>query len=486
MSEAISPMSTEEEKGGSLTSPRLSYASEVVDPRRILRKLDWHLLPFVSILYLLSFLDRANIGNAKVAGLTTDLHLTGIQYNWCSAVFFLPYAFLEVPSNMALKLLRPSRWIPFIMVSWGIVMLSMAFVKSFRGLLAVRIFLGITEAGLFPGVTFYLCLWYPRAAQAQRVSIFLSAATVAGAFGGILAFGIERMDGIGGLAGWSWIFLLEGLLTVVVSVLSFFFMYDDPETASFLTTEEREWLLSTLKEDTAGSSKSFQWKFLTHALTDPYTYLYMFLYFFIALSAYSFALFLPTIITGLGYSAAHAQLLSIPPYVIGCLFTVACGVLSDRWRMRGPFVLLGALAGLAGYAILFATTKAVVGYVGVLIASCGIFPATACVLAWTGGNTGGDVKRGVVIAMTIGLGNIGGFAASFIYRTQDSPRYHPGHATNIGCLAAVAVLSAVGMYALHRVNRQKQLQVERSGITAEMAEEFSELGDKSPLYRYTL
>ena len=118
--------------------------------------------------------------------------------------------------------------------------------------------------------------------------------------------------------------------------------------------------------------------------------------------------FLPTIITGLGYSAAHAQLLTIPPYVAGCLVTVAFGMLSDRWTMRGPFVLIGALLGLIGYVILYATREAVVGYVGTIIASCGLFPAAACVLAWTGGNVGGDVKRGVVIAMTIGLGNLGG------------------------------------------------------------------------------
>ncbi|KAH9934371.1 MFS general substrate transporter [Fomitopsis serialis] len=473
----------EEKKFAELASPQLSYASSVVDRRRVLRKLDRHLLPFVSVLYLLSFLDRTNIGNAKVAGLTTDLHLTGLQYNLCSAIFFLPYTFFEVPSNMAMKLLRPSRWIPCIMVCWGIVMLSMAFVKSFSGLIAARIFLGFTESGLFPGVTFYLCMWYPRAAQAQRVSIFLSAATVAGAFGGILAFGIERMKGIGGLAGWSWIFLLEGLLTVVVSGLSFFFMHDDPETATFLTPEEREWLINTIKEDTAGLAKTFQWKFIAQALRDRHTYLYMLLYLFTAMPAYSFALFLPTIITGLGYSAAHAQLLTIPPYVAGCILTVAYGVLSDRWGMRGPFVLVSAVTGLVGYVILFATSKAVVGYIGTIIASCGLFPAAACVLAWTGGNVGGDIKRGVVIAMTIGLGNLGGFASSFIYRAQDSPRYHPGHATNISCLAVAAVLSAIGMLELHRLNRQKQLLRDKEGITSERMAEFREMGDSSPLYK---
>ncbi|KAL6302068.1 MFS general substrate transporter [Sparassis latifolia] len=474
----------------SVTAPHGSNSAvtvpipEGVVPARVLRKLDWHLLPFVSALYLLSFLDRSNIGNAKVAGLTKSLNLTGVQYNLCSAVFFIPYCFFEIPSNLAMKRLRPSRWIPGIMVAWGLVMLSMAFVKNFGGLITARVFLGITESGLFPGVTFYLCLWYPRATQAQRVSIFLSAATVAGAFGGILAFGIEKMNGLRGLAGWSWIFLLEGIVTVLVALISYFCMYDFPETATFLTPAERTWLIDTLKADNTGLAKGFKWDFLFQALKDPHSYLFIGVYLFLLIPTYAFALFLPTIIAALGYSASHAQLLSVPPYAAGCVFTIATGMLSDRWRKRGPFILLGALTALVGYVVLFATSTPGAGYAGTIIAGCGLFPAVACVLSWAGGNTGGEVKRGVVIAMTIGVGNLGGIASSFIYRTQDSPRYHPGHATNIGCLCACAVLSIIGMAEFHRLNRQKDAMCERDGIKPDAdAEEFKDMGDKSPLYR---
>lgn len=123
---------------------------------------------------------------------------------------------------------------------------------------------------------------------------------------------------------------------------------------------------------------------------------------------YAFALFLPTIIAGLGYSDSHAQLLSVPPYVAGCFFTIIAGIYSDHWRTRGPFVLAGTLTALVGYVVLYATKASVAGYIGTVIASCGLFPAVACVLAWTGGNFSGDVKRGVVIAMVIGIGNLGG------------------------------------------------------------------------------
>ncbi|KAG8893131.1 hypothetical protein FRB99_002185, partial [Tulasnella sp. 403] len=176
-----------------------------VEDKRILRKMDLHIIPYVAFLYLLSFLDRSNIGNAKIAGLVGDLKLKGLEYNVCAAVFFITYSAAEVPSNIALKMFRPSIWIPTIMLAWGIVMTLMSQVKSFRGLLVARVFLGLTEAGLFPGVSFFLTMWYRRKEQAFRIALFFSAATVAGAFGGLLAAALAKLDGRAGLQGWAWI-----------------------------------------------------------------------------------------------------------------------------------------------------------------------------------------------------------------------------------------------------------------------------------------
>ncbi|KAM5541464.1 hypothetical protein V8D89_005018 [Ganoderma adspersum] len=460
-----------------------------VSPNKVFKKLDARLLPLVTLLYLLSFLDRTNIGNAKIAGLVSDLHLTGLQYNLCAAMFFITYCVFEVPSNLALKVSRPSRWIPFIMFCWGIVMISMAFVKNFAGLLVARLFLGITEAsitaaGLFPGVTFYLCMWYPRTAQAQRISILSGTAALSGAFGGLLAFGIEKMAGIRGLAGWSWIFLLEGLATTVVALISFFLMQDYPESATFLTDAERTWLVETIRNDTTGLSKVFKWKFLWQALRDPHTYLMIGVFLFVLIPAYSFSLFLPTIIAELGFSSSTAQLLSVPPNAIGCVLTILSGILSDRVRARGPFVLAGSLTALVGYVVLFATKSAGAGYAGTMVAACGLFPAVALALVWAGGNAGGDVKKAVVIAMVIGVGNLGGVASSFIYRPQDAPRYHPGHATAISCLCVAIVLCITAMLEFARLNRAKDAA--ESAMEYEGKGDFEDMGDESPLFRYTI
>lgn len=190
-------------------APGTTYESfSHLDEKKILRKMDLRLLPMLALLYLLSFLDRGNIGNAKIEGLTETLSITGPQYNWCLTIFFFSYAAFEVPSNLLLKKLRPSFWLPTIMVAWGVVMTLMGIVQNYSGLLAARFFLGVTEAGLFPGVAYYISEWYCREESQFRQALFFSAASVAGAFSGLLAFGIAHMDGVGGLEGWRWIFIL--------------------------------------------------------------------------------------------------------------------------------------------------------------------------------------------------------------------------------------------------------------------------------------
>ena len=225
-----------------------------VDSKKTLLKMDLRLIPMLSLLYLLSFLDRGNIGNAKIEGLVDDLGMTAPQFNWTLTVFFFTYCVFEVPSNLVLKKLRPSVWLPTIMVAWGTVMTLMGIVQDFKGLLLARLFLGVAEAGLYPGVAYYITLWYLRTEAQFRQAMFFSAASVAGAFSGLLAFAIAKMDGVGGYEGWRWIFILEGILTVVVAVVAFFTIYDFPETAEFLTPAERAWVVHRLKYQ--GSEKS--------------------------------------------------------------------------------------------------------------------------------------------------------------------------------------------------------------------------------------
>ncbi|TFK44118.1 major facilitator superfamily domain-containing protein [Crucibulum laeve] len=460
------------------------FIIDETERKRVLRKADWHLLPFVSLLYLFSFLDRANIGNARIAGMEHDVELHGLRYNVVAAIFFIPYALCEVPSNICLKLMRPSRWIPSIMVAWGIVMTLMCLCHSYEGLIAGRFFLGLTEGGLFPGITFYLSLWYRRRDVAQRIAIFYSAATIAGAFGGILAFGISEMEGAGDLHGWQWIFCLEGLATVVVGFLSYFLMNDYPDSATFLTANEKEIMVQSLKQDSHGLAKEFRMTYVWQAVRDYKTYVQAGIQLGVVVPIYAISLFMPTIVREMGFRNADAQLLTIPPFVAGCITTVIAGHLSDKYNKRGPFIIICATVSLIGYIVLYTQTRTAPLYVGAVLAAMGVYPCAPVDIAWAGSTAGGDVRRGVTLGIVIGIANLGGLCSSFVYITP--PRFHLGHGIMMGWLGLSILLSCFAMWDYNRLNKKKKEICTREGIDPSKNEEFRQMGNDSPLYRYTL
>ena len=278
-------------------------------------------------MYLISFLDRSNIGNAKLDGLQKSLHITSGQYNACLSIFFVSYALFEPVTNVLLKRLRPSVFIPIIMTLWGITMVTMGLTHNFQGMMAARFFLGMAEAGLFPGINYYLSCWYKRDEFGIRAAIFFSAAAVSGSFGGLLAAAIGKMDGIGGKKGWAWIFILEGLVTVLVGIASFWMVYDFPDEAHFLSDADRQRVIRRLKADQQSSAEheSFKMEYFWASVKDWKTWLYAAIYMGADCPLYAFSLFLPSIIASLGYKSTTAQLLSVPPYAAAAILTITIG-----------------------------------------------------------------------------------------------------------------------------------------------------------------
>ncbi|KAF5381125.1 hypothetical protein D9757_009401 [Collybiopsis confluens] len=414
--------------------------------QRVLRKLDYHLLPIIVVLFMLASLDRVNIGNAKILGMTEDANLSGLRYNivritffiWVvlrlmelqiAAVYFIPYCLGEVPAygttaianifpsdddsrNIMLKIVRPSRWIPLSAITWGLIVTLMSLCNTFKSLIITRFFVGLAESAYTPAIIFYLSTWYPRRQLALRMGIFASAGVISGAFSGALAYAIVRMDQVAGLHGWQWIFCLEGIVTILFGLVSVFFIHDSIQTASFLTISEKDYLQRAITLETFELASHVDKRFIWQACKDYRIHIQALSYLGIIVPYYSILLFLPTLVKELGYQAIDAQLFTVPPI-----------------DLRTPFILLGALVGIVGFIIALEQKSVAMGYVSTFIATSGCFTANVAFVTWYGTAYAGEMKRGqyfvlffaerlgsdqsnvtaVAIAMINGLGNLGGY-----------------------------------------------------------------------------
>ncbi|KAF8624703.1 hypothetical protein AX17_007034 [Amanita inopinata Kibby_2008] len=458
--------------------------------RKLWRKVDLRLLPILSIMYLMSFLDRGNIGNAKLQGLVTQLHLDGNKYNIALTMYFIPYCIFECLGNLVLKKFRPSRWLPGITCVWGIIITLMGLVKNYPQLVGVRVLLGVTEAGLFPGVSYFLTLWYPRHLLQVRIGLFFGAASLAGAFSGLLAYGIGYMSGVGGLLGWSWIFILEGLATVVVGLAGFFILVDFPATASFLTLEERAFIVHKKKYDNSsvGEEEHFEMRHFWSALTDWQVWLHILIYMSVIAPLYGITLFLPSIIHSFGHSVPVSQLLTVPPYVTATIILYIWAYWSDRTKLRAPFIYLGLFCCLIGYGINISNTSHGVKYFGTFWVVVGSYAAFPGVVAWLGNNLAGQYKRGIGMALHIGIGNFSGAIASNIYRSQDSPRFIIGHAVEMMFVAIGLICTPIAVVLYRNINskRDKIMQEAEERGEKMAPEEIRRLGDRAPDFKYVI
>lgn len=376
-------------------------------------------------------------------------------------------------------------------ILWGFCMFGMGFIKNWSGLMAARWFLGLTEAGLFPGINYYLSCWYQRGEFGARAALFFSAAALAGSFGGLLAAGIQKMDGIGGIKGWAWIFILEGLLTVVAGIASFWMVHDFPDEAKFLSPEDRQRVILRLQRDQQSSAKHEEYKtsYLWQALSDWKTYVGMLIYMGPLMPLYSFSVFLPSIIQNFSFTSKDQviknQLLSVPPYALAAAVTISVGFLSDRTKKRGFFIMACAPVGMAGFIMIMASHNPAVQYLGCFLGALGIYPVIPITITWMANNIEGVYKRGIVLGMVIGWGNLNGVVSSNVF--FDAPRYFQGHGTIIAYQFVGIFLGSLIMYIGLKRENKKKLAGERDHlIEGKTEDEIHEMGDKRPDFLYTL
>ncbi|KAF8895519.1 major facilitator superfamily domain-containing protein [Infundibulicybe gibba] len=432
--------------------------------------------------------NRTNIGNARIVGLASDLNVSPPEYNTALALYFVAYVIFEVPSNIILKRFDPQIWLPTLTLLWGVVSICQGLVKNRAGLFGIRFLLGVSEAGLFPGVIYLFSVYYRRHERSWRVAIFFGGAALAGAFGGILAFAIGKMDGIGGRKGWEWIFILEGILTVAVSIMAYWIVPTWSHKAKFLTETERERLLSRLRADSdAANEEKFEWYFVRQAFTDHLVWAYALLFHGFAFVLYSLSLFLPTIIAGLGFQSWQAQLMTVPPNTLASLSIWFTVWLSSRYNRRAPFIIGSALVAIVGYIVLLTTTTAGAQYLGVHLAAAGVYTGNALLLSWPGENVSGQTKRAVAVAMQITIGDVGAIAGP----NFASHRYRKAHIIAIGYLVFSAVMAGYLSVWMSQENKRRD-RIQRagnlkSGDESHMAETaMLSQGDRDVNYRYVV
>ncbi|CAN9395707.1 unnamed protein product [Alternaria alternata] len=425
----------------------LSEEERAAHDKALLRKLDFRLIPWLSFLYLISFLDRTNIGNAKVDGLQEDLNMTNGQYNASLTIFFVSYSVFEPLTNVLLKKLRPSIFLPLIMI------------------------------------------WYKRSEFGIRAAIFFSAAALAGSFGGLLAAGIAQMGGVGGKPGWAWIFILEGLATIFVGIASYWMVHDFPAEATFLSPDDRARVLRRLRADKQASAahEDFQMKYFWQSVKDWKTLMFSIIYMGADGSLYAFSLFLPTILAGMGYTSTTANLLSVPPYAVAAVVTVLVGYIADRTQQRGYCNMGVSLFGITGFAMLLGSGNPNVQYAGTFLRAISIYPTIANTISWAANNVEGVYKRGVTLGFVIGWGNINGVVSSNIYRSRDKPRYFLGHGVVLAYLTLWLLGgSIVTRFLLAWENKKRRQGARDVWIEGKSEKEIEEMGDKRPDFLYTL
>ncbi|TQS31680.1 hypothetical protein Golomagni_08027 [Golovinomyces magnicellulatus] len=298
-----------------------------------------------------------------------------------------------------------------------------------------------------------------------------------------------EMDGAGGKDGWAWIFILEGMATMIVAFAAYFVMYDYPKTAKFLSQEEKDVVVSRLRIDSSALSDDFNLKFMWDAFKDWKIWVHMFITIGCYIPLYSISIFLPTIVKSIGYTNEVAQLMTVPPYVVACLFTVGGGFLADKQGQRGIYMIFFIGLAMLGFALLAGVQNNGVKYFSCFLVTSGIYPTVPQGVAWNGNNIGGSLKRGVGIAMHVGFrqGNLGGAVAGFVIRQKDGPRYLSGYLILLGVSTMAFVLSIFMTLYLRKENKRRdEAHKDPSLYTMEEKLAETDCGDNATFYRYTV
>ncbi|KAI1329224.1 MFS general substrate transporter [Xylariaceae sp. FL0255] len=438
----------EGEHGGSKGTAISTILTSSAAERALVWRQDKRIMPLSAAIYFLCYLDRSNIGNAKILNSTThndmqtETHTTNYQFTIALMIFLIGYFLFEVPSNILLKKFRPSRWLALLMFTWGIITIALGNVHDYAQIVGVRFLLGAVEAGLFPGLVYYLTFWYKSDERSVRVAFILSSATLAGAFGGAIAYGVGHLNGARGLSGWRWLFMLEGIPSVLSAFFVFFILPDWPERAKWLSERERDLAAQRLAVDgSKGDSPGLKWEDVKATLMDWRLYGHYAIYFAVSIPFSSLSLFSPSIVEGLGYKDLQAQLFVVPPWAVAYFCCIINSWSGDHFNARGLHCAGAALVAAAAFlaSALLPPDAYASRYGTLIVGTSGAFACIPPMLGWLTSNIWSTASVGLAVALNVSIGaGLGQIPGTWTYKADEEDKGYPtGHGVNAAMLFVV-------------------------------------------------
>lgn len=418
-----------------------------------------------------------------------DLGMEGYDYNLVVSVFYISYIVFEIPVNLLCKWMGPGWFIPLTTIIFGGVSIATAYVDTIAQIAGVRFLLGIFEAGMLPGIAYYLSRWYRRAELAFRLSLYMVMAPLAGAFGGLLASAILRLDSFGGVSGWRMIFAIEGVITVGLGCLGLIFLTDRPETARWLSPAEKELAAARVKSERIGQTEvldKIDKRKLWLGIICPVTLSVASIFLLNNITIQGLAFFLPTIVAGIypNETRQTQQLYTVPPYVVGAFFVILFPTLSWRFDRRQIFFILSAPLTMIGYCMFLGSELNSVRYGATFLVASSAFIMGPMSNAQVSANLVSDTARSAGIGMNVMLGNVGGLVAGWSFLPWDAPNYHIGNGLNLASASTILIISTATLFWMKADNKKREArdaEAELSGLTAQ---EIEDLDWKHPGFRW--
>lgn len=462
------------------------HADTIEQEKRLLSKLDRRILPITCLLYLFAFLDRSNLGNARLMGLPNILGKhkdpTGVLFDWVNSAFFFSYILCQTPATVISKLYPPRVWMAGCACGWGLVSTLMSTGFSTGSLIIARIFLGIFEAGFGPAIPIYFSLFYTKKEMGLRMAYWFGFAAVAGAFGGVLAFGISHAKAH--IENWRLLFIVEGIPTIILSIITFLFLPNRPESTTYLTKRERALAVARMNRETSGDVGAVvRKKHVWMALRDWRVWTAGVIYFGLNCALASISAFLPTIIASFGYSNARAQLFTVPPYAVAAVVLIMFSFTSDKLQTRGIPIAMASTISAIGYLLLLVLHSSKhARYFAIFCITSGTYTSIGLIIAWFAHNLGSETKKAAGIPTFMAIGQCGSVLGSHIYPKTNAPRYIRGFAIccSLSGLAAICALILSISYRLDNARRNETYGVPKPNARVDT----SELADKASGFRY--